>query len=258
MSTLESSAPESGGTPEAEVMGSVPMLRRNTLSFAGVLFLCVAAIAPAASMLFNVPVMASQAGASVPLAFVLSSVGILLLGVAVIYFARSVASAAGFATWVRAGLGKWASFQAGWLMLGAYALFEGALEATVGGGLDSLLSPLGFHIAGGWVTYAGILTMIVGVLGYFALTTSIWVMAPFAALEVLALLILDGAITLKGGAAGHDLVHTFLPLGSTVSGVAPGAHSALYLDRVLRHDRRRVATCGNGARQRGERAPTVC
>jgi amino acid transporter len=233
MSTLESSVPESGGTPEAEAMESVPMLRRNILSFAGVLFLCVAAIAPAASMLFNVPVMASQAGASVPLAFVLSSVGILLLGVSVIYFARSVASAAGFATWVRAGLGKWASFQAGWLMLGAYALFEGALEATVGGGFDSLLSPLGFHMPGGWVTYAGILTMIVGVLGYFALTTSIWVMAPFAALEVLALLILDGAITLKGGAAGHDLVHTFLPLGSTVSGVAPGGFLGIGIAMTL-------------------------
>src|SRR5258707_1133223 len=101
MSTLESSAPERGGTPEAQAPSSVPMLRRNTLSFAGVLFLAVAAIAPAASMLFNIPVMASQAGASAPLAFVLSSVGILLLGVSVIYFARSVASAAGFATWVR-------------------------------------------------------------------------------------------------------------------------------------------------------------
>lgn len=141
MSTLESSVPENAGALEGEAQQPIPMLRRNTLSFAGVLFLCVAAIAPAASMLFNIPVMACQAGASVSLAFVLSSVGILLLGVSVMYFARSIASAAGFATWVRAGLGKWASFQTGWLMLGAYALFEGRFRPRLEAG-STASSPL--------------------------------------------------------------------------------------------------------------------
>ncbi len=200
----------------------VDKLRKNVLNLPTIIFLCIAAIAPAASMLFNVPVMASQSGASVTLVFILSSIGILLLGVSVLYFANRLSSAAGFSTWVRHGLGKGAAFQTGWLMLGGYALFEAALQATVGGSLDINLSTIGFHIIGGWVTYSVILTLVIGVLSYFALSTSIWIMAPFAVLEVLALVILDAAISIRGGASGHDFVHTFLPAGSVIKGVAPG------------------------------------
>ena len=211
----------------------VEKLHTNALGLPALLFLCVAAIAPAASMLFNVPVMASQAGAATSLVFVLSAMGILLLGVPVVYFARRLSSAGGFYTWVRHGLGSGAAFQVGWLMLGAYALFEAALQATVGGSLDITLSGLGFHVPGGWVAYAVILTLIVGTLSYFDIKASVWVMAPFAIAEVLALLLLNTAITLKGGAAGHDFVHTFTPAGATLKGVAPGGTLGIGIAMVL-------------------------
>jgi len=208
-------------------------LHANALGLPAILFVCVAAIAPAASMLFNVPVMASQAGAATPLAFVLSAVGVLLLGVPVVYFARHLSSAGGFATWVRYGLGRGAAFQVGWLMLGAYALFEAALQATVGGSLESLLSPLGVNLPGGWVAYALVLTLIVGILSYIDVRASVWVMAPFAAAEVLALVILDATITIKGGMAGHDLLHTFTPAGANLAGVAPGGTLGIGIAMVL-------------------------
>ncbi len=212
---------QTGGDRHAE-RASLNTLRPNTLTFPTILVLCIAAIAPAASMLFNVPVMASQAGASVALVFVLASIGILLLSVSVVYFARRLSSAAGFSTWIRHGLGAGASFQAGWLLLGGYGLFEAALQSTVGGSLDPLLSGMGFHLPGGWMTYALLLTIIIGILSYFSITTSIWIMAPFAVLEMLALVILDMAITLRGGVSGHDLLHPFTPAGALVKGVAPG------------------------------------
>ncbi len=236
MSTSEQSLPTGGEKGASSASAETPTaqgLRRNVLSLPAVIFLCIAAIAPAASMLFNVPVMASQAGASTPFVFVLSTVGVLLLGVSVAYFSRRLSSAAGFSTWVRHGLGKGAAFQAGWLMLGAYALFEAALQATVGGSLDSLLAGLGVHLVGGWMTYAAFLTLIVGTLSYFALTVSLWVMAPFAILEVLALVILNTAISVRGGASGHDLLHTFLPLGTAVKGVAPGGPLGIGVAMVL-------------------------
>ena len=208
-------------------------LHANALGLPAILFVCIAAIAPAASMLFNVPVMASQAGAATPLAFLLSAVGVLLLGVPVVYFARRLSSAGGFATWVRHGLGSRAAFLVGWLMLGAYALFEAALQATVGGSLDLTLSSLGFHLPGGWISYALILTLIVGALSYFDVTASVWVMAPFAVAEVLALLVLDAVITLKGGVAGHDLLHTFTPAGTSVKGATPGGLLGVGLAMVL-------------------------
>ncbi len=223
---------ESGGDIDVE-QAPVEKLHTNVLGLPAILFLCVAAIAPAASMLFNVPVMASQAGAATPLAFVLSAMGILLLGVPVVYFARRLSSSGGFYTWVRHGLGSGTAFQVGWLMLGAYALFEAALQATVGGSLDLNLSSLGFHLPGGWVAYAVILTFIVGILSYFDIKASVWVMAPFAIAEVLALLILNTAITLKGGAARHDFVHTFTPAGATLKGVAPGGTLGIGIAMVL-------------------------
>jgi amino acid transporter len=236
MATSDESIPagsdQSSGDLDVE-QAPVEKLHTNALGLPAILFLCVAAIAPAASMLFNVPVMASQAGAATPLAFVLSAVGVLLLGVPVVYFARRLSSAGGFYTWVRHGLGRGAAFQVGWLMLGAYALFEAALQATVGGSLDINLSSLGFHLPGGWVTYAVILTLIVGTLSYFDIKASVWVMAPFAVAEVLALVILNTAITLKGGAAGHDLVHTFTPAGATLKGAIPGGTLGIGIAMVL-------------------------
>lgn len=209
-------------------------LHTNALGLPALLFVCVAAIAPAASMLFNVPVMASQAGAATPLAFLLSLLGVLPLGISIMYFAARLSSAAGFATWVRQALGPHAGFQTGWLLLGAYGLFEGALQATVGGSLDHLFSSdFGLHLPGGWMTYALLLTAIVCALSYFDVRASLWVMAPFAVVEVLCLCLLNLAISLKGGAAGHDLIHTLTPTGADLRGVAPGGLLGIGLAMAL-------------------------
>jgi amino acid transporter len=235
MST-EEVTPSTESTASGDIdieQASVDKLHKNVLGLPAILFLCVAAIAPAASMLFNVPVMASQAGAATPLVFLLSAVGVLLLGRTVVYFASRLSSAGGFYTWVSHGLGKSAGFQVAWLMLGGYALFEAALQATVGGSLDSSLSGIGFHLPGGWITYAALLTVVVGVLSYFDVKWSVWVMAPFAVAEVVALIILNAAITLRGGAAGHDLIHTFTPAGTTLKGIAPGGILGLGIAMVL-------------------------
>jgi amino acid transporter len=209
-------------------------LHQNAFGLPAVLFLCVAAIAPAASMLFNVPVMASQAGAATPLVFLLSAVSILLLAVPVLYFASRLSSAGGFATWVHHGLGPMAAFQVSWLLMGAYGLFEAALQATVGGSLDLTLSTsFGFHLFGGWVVYAIFLTAIVGLLSYLDVRASLWIMAPFAVAEVIGLVILDAVITLKGGATGHDWVHTFTPAGAALKGVVPGGMLGIGVAMIL-------------------------
>jgi amino acid transporter len=229
---IPTETPGEASVPDGEQPG-VNRLHTGALGLPAIFFVCIAAIAPAASMLFNVPVMASQAGAATPLAFVLSAIGVLLLGVSVVYFARRLSSAGGFATWVRHGLGRAAAFQVGWLMLGAYALFEAALHATVAGSLDLTLSAWGIHLPGGWVGYAALLIAIVGVLSYFDIKASVWIMAPFAVAEVLALVVLDTAITLHGGASGHDFVHTFTPGGASVQGVAPGGTLGIGIAMVL-------------------------
>jgi len=198
-------------------------LRPNVLPWYGLLIACAACVAPMAALFFNVPGMAAQAGAATPLVFVIGTVGLLLLTQPMAYFARRLTSTASFATWVGEGLGRPTGVLAGWLMFGAYALFEAASQAAFGGLTDlNLSSFFGIHAPGGWVTYSIVSVLLVWLLAYFDVQWSVWVMAPFALVEMASLLLLDGVITLHGGASGNDLVHPFTLAGASLKGVAPG------------------------------------
>jgi len=201
----------------------VDKLHVNAIGMWAVMYYCFAGAAPIAAMFFNVPNMASQAGASLPLVFLLSSVGLVFFGVSIVYFSRRLSSAGGFYTWISHGLGRGTAFQSGWLMLGGYAIFEAASQAAFGALTDLTFSTyLHFNMPGGWVTYSLIGTVLVFLLSYFDIKWSVWWLAPFLVLEIGSLVLLDLAITLKGGAAGHDLVHTFSPAAGNLKGVSPG------------------------------------
>jgi amino acid transporter len=204
---------------------NVDKLHKNAIGLPGVLYFCLAGSAPISAMLFNVPSMASQAGATTPLVFLLSGIGLLLLGVSIVYLSRRLTSAGGFYTWVRHSLGKGTAFQAGWLMMGGYALFEASLLGAFGSYTNSSIATyLHFNLAGGWVSYALIGAVLIFLLSYFDVKWSVYAMAPFLLLEVGVLVILDIAITVQGGHGGtsHDLVHTFTAAGADLKGAAPG------------------------------------
>jgi amino acid transporter len=202
---------------------NVDKLHKNAIGLPGVLYFCIAGSAPISAMLFNVPAMATQAGAATPLVFLLSGLGLLLLGVSIVYLSRRLTSAGGFYTWVRHSLGKGAAFQAGWLMMGGYALFEASLLCAFGSYTNNAFSTyLGFNLFGGWVTYAFIGGVLIFLLSYFDVKWSVYAMAPFLILEVGILIVLDLVITIHGGATGHDFVHTFTAAGADLKGAAPG------------------------------------
>lgn len=193
----------------------VDKLHKNAIGLPGVLYFCLAGSAPISAMLFNVPSMASQAGATTPLVFLLSGIGLLLLGVSIVYLSRRLTSAGGFYTWVRHSLGRRTAFQAGWLMMGGYALFEASLLGAFGSYTNSsFINYLHITVPGGWVTFALIGAAIIFMLSYFDVKWSVFAMAPFLILEVGVLIILDIAITVHGGAFGHDVVHTFTAAGA--------------------------------------------
>ncbi len=174
----------------------VDKLHKNAIGLPGVLYFCLAGSAPISAMLFNVPSMASQAGATTPLVFLLSGIGLLLLGVSIVYLSRRLTSAGGFYTWVRHSLGKGTAFQAGWLMMGGYALFEASLLGAFGSYTNSSISTyLHFNLAGGWVSYALIGAVLIFLLSYFDVKWSVYAMAPFLLLEVGVLVILARAMT---------------------------------------------------------------
>jgi amino acid transporter len=196
---------------------NVDKLHKNAIGLPGVLYFCLAGSAPISAMLFNVPSMTAQAGAAAPLAFLLSGIGLMLLGVAIVYLSRRLTSAGGFYTWVRHSLGKRTAFQAGWLMLGGYALFEAALLAAFGSYTNSSFATyLHVSLPGGWVAFALLAGVLIFLLSYFDVKWSVYAMVPFLLLEVGVLVVLDIAISVHGGATGHDLLHTF-----TIAGANP-------------------------------------
>ncbi len=203
-------------------------LKENVLPLWELLFAVIACVAPMAAAVFNTAVMAGYAGATVPLDFLIGGIGLLFLIAPISYLARKLSSTAGFYTWVAHGLGNDAGFLTGWLVFGAYAIFEAASQAAFGGLMDVNLSTFfGFSIAGGygWVIYAIISILVVGLLGYFGIQASVRVLAVFSALEILGLLVFNIAVTASGGKNGHNLVATFTPAGantSVIHGIAPG------------------------------------
>jgi len=164
MSTQDGFVPTSADPAAGDILveqAPVDKLHVNAIGMWAVMYYCFAGAAPIAAMFFNVPNMASQAGASLPLVFLLSSVGLVFFGVSIVYFSRRLSSAGGFYTWISHGLGRGTAFQSGWLMLGGYAIFEAASQAAFGALTDLTFSTyLHFNMPGGWVTYSLIGTVL--------------------------------------------------------------------------------------------------
>jgi amino acid transporter len=203
-------------------------LQKNALRLWGLLFAVISCVAPMAAAVFNTAVIAGYAGATAPLDFFIGAVGLLFLIAPISYLASRLSSTAGFFTWVAHGLGPDLGFLTGWLVFGAYAIFEAASQAAFGGLMDVNLSTFfNISIPGGygWVIYALASVILVGVLGYFGVQASIRIMAVFSSLEILGLLVFNVFVTVQGGKSGQDFLHTFTPAGADASfihGIVPG------------------------------------
>src|SRR5260370_24672613 len=95
MASQDEIVQSSGDVAEGAIAGdididksSVDKLHKNAIGLPGVLYFCLAGSAPISAMLFNVPPIASQAGAGSPLVFLLAGIGLMLLGVAIVYLAQ--------------------------------------------------------------------------------------------------------------------------------------------------------------------------
>src|SRR5260221_1797932 len=107
LATRDELVASSGVVPGEAIAGDVDVdmavvdkLHKNAMGLPGVLYFCLAGSAPISAMLFNVPPIASQAGAASPLVFIISGIGLMLLGVAIVYLSRRLTSAGGFYTWL--------------------------------------------------------------------------------------------------------------------------------------------------------------
>ena len=80
------SSPAAGGAAAGEL--EIHKLHMNAIGIVGLVAGAASAVAPLAAMFFNVPLIADQAGAAVPLVFLISAIGMVLFAVSIVYFAR--------------------------------------------------------------------------------------------------------------------------------------------------------------------------
>src|ERR1700690_1049009 len=95
--------------------------------------LSLAGLAPTMAMALGTAFAASEAGAAVPLSYLLAMVGSFSLAYVVVRFARQYDRASGVAfTYVRGSLGKLAGFITGWVYVAAW-LSSTAVVLAIGG-----------------------------------------------------------------------------------------------------------------------------
>jgi amino acid transporter len=188
-------------------------LRRGEIGPLGVLMPGLAQVAPAFNLFFTAGVMAGLAGASVPLVFLISLVGMVATAASLALFSGVYPSAGSFLTYIARAIGPRTSVTVGVITLLGYIIAFGGIYIFVGQYIvqNVLNNP---HIWGitQIVTIAyGVLVVLPVVLGLkFGVRTTV-ILYLF---EVVLLLALTITILVKGGANGLSAAPFKWPSGS--------------------------------------------
>ena len=188
---------------------------RASLSTPRIVFLVVAAAAPLASMIGNLPIAFGRGnGAGTPGAFAIAGVILLCFAIGYAAMSRRIVNTGAFYTYVTAGLGTAAGIGAAYTAMVAYLAFTFGLAAFFGYFTDLVLGQAGVHMP--WPVYALVGIAVVAVLGFRSIDLSSAILGALMIGEIVILAIFDGTVIAAKGVAtalpGHvlapDLVFT--------------------------------------------------
>jgi len=193
-------------------------LRHGVLNATDVIAMATATYAPTAALYFNTPVAASFAGSSVPFAFLLATVAMLIVATCMAQLARHQASAGGYYSWIRSALGQRAGFITGWLVLAGSFLVVPGVCAAEGDYVSTILARYGVNL--NWVIIALVLLALVTVINIIGVRPSVRFGAFILAIELVIVTVLCIVIVAKGGVAGNTAVPFKPPSGFGAAGGA--------------------------------------
>lgn len=189
-------------------------LRRGQLGLFGVIMPGVAQIAPAFNLFFTTGLMVSYAGASAPLIFLISMVGMVATASSLAQFASVYPSAGSFITYITRAIGTRVATAVGVITILGYIIAFGGIYIFVGSYIAQNVfnSP---HIWG----FTQIITIVYGVLVVapvvLGLRFGVRVTVLLYAFEVILLLAMSITILARGGHAGLSSTPFHWPHGST-------------------------------------------
>ena len=171
---------------------------RATLSTSRIVFLVIAAAAPLASMIGNLPIALGRGnGAGTPGAFAIAGVILLCFTVGYAAMSRRIVNTGAFYTYITEGLGTAAGIGSAYVAMIAYLGFTFGLAVFFGYFTDLVLTQAGVHVP--WPVYAGIGIVLVAVLGYRSIDLSSLILGALMIGEVVILSIFDVTVIAAKG-----------------------------------------------------------
>jgi amino acid transporter len=210
-------------SPDLIVGAASGELAHGSLRLWDAIAISVSVLAPGMAMLLNVSGVATTAGGSTPLAFLLGGIACLALAFVVIGFTRRMASAGYAYTYASRSLGKHAGFMAGWLYFFGFICFVPMTMSGVGYLATDLLG-----IGTGWwilFFFVGMVLFVVLSVVRIKVTTRVQLIVGIATVAIIVLV--DLITTAKGGVHGQALgAFTF---GHTLTGGFNGVFYGIIL-----------------------------
>ena len=186
-------------------------LKRNAIGLPSAMAMSLAFISPTIGVIFISALIAKQAGASAPFAFIIGTIGVLLMANTLAEFTKRVPSAGTFYTFAARAGGRYVGFIVGWLLFLTYA-FQSPINTNLFGFFvpQVLQRDFGIDLTAYWWVFALAIIAFVAWLGYESIKYSLRLDIIFVAFEVLVLAILLVYIVVTGGAEGQS-PQSFLP-----------------------------------------------
>lgn len=180
-------------------------LRRNAIGLPSAMAMSLAFISPTIGVIFISALIAGEAGASAPFAFIIGTIGVLLMANTLAEFTKRVPSAGTFYSFAARAGGRYVGFIIGWLLFLAYA-FQSPINTNLFGYFvpQVLQRDFGIDLTAWWWVFALAIIVFVAWLGYESIKYSLRLDIIFVAFEVLVMAVLLVYIVLTGGAEGQS------------------------------------------------------
>ena len=178
--------------------------QRHQLSTQFIVFLVIAAAAPLASMIGNLPIaIARGTGGYVPVAFLIAGVILIAFTTGYAFIGRRVVSTGAFYTYVAEGLGKPLGVGTAYCAIISYGSFALGLAAACGYFDSQVFRAVGLKVD--WTICAAVSALLTGILNYRSMDASSKLLAVIIVVETAVLVVFDGSVIAAKGWAAFPL-----------------------------------------------------
>ncbi len=195
--------------PETTARSETSTTTRSSLSTRRVVFLVIAAAAPMAAMVGNVPLALIYGnGAGLPAAYLISALVLLCFSVGYAAMSRRVINTGAFYTYIARSLGKPSGVASAYVAVLSYGALTFGLAGAFGYYTALVLETLGISVAW-WLLAAGAV-ILVAFLGYRSVDLSAKVLGTLMVLEFLVLIVFNVLVVAQKGMAAFP-AESFAP-----------------------------------------------